>query len=93
MTSFRRRVELKAGPLVVLLHRMPRVVPFLLVAALLLGGLGLKGVAGAVLLLVLATLLGALLLLSWPALPPPARMLRVATLALLVGAAINYVRV
>lgn len=93
MTTFRRRLELKAGPLVVLLHRLPRVVPFLLVAALLLAGLGLKGVAGAVLLLVLAALLAALLVLSWPVLAPPARLLRVATLALLVGAALNYLRV
>jgi len=92
VTSFRRRVELKAGPLVVLLHRMPRVVPFLLVAALLLAGLGLKGVAGGVLLLVLAALLGLLLVLSWPALQPPARLLRVATVALVVGAALNYLR-
>ena len=92
MTSFRRRVELKAGPLVVLLHRLPRVVPFLLVAALLLAGLGLMGLAGGVLLLVLAALLALLLTLSWPALPPPARLLRVATVALVVGAALNYLR-
>jgi len=92
VTSFRRRVELKAGPLVVLLHRLPRAVPFLLVAALLLAGLGLKGVAGAVLLLVLAALLGLLVALSWPVLQPSARLLRVATVALVVAAALNYLR-
>lgn len=92
MTSLRRRVELKAGPLVVLLHRLPRAVPFLLVAALLLAGLGLKGVVGAVLLLVLAALLGLLLLLSWPVLQPSARVIRLATVALVVGAAANYLR-
>lgn len=92
MTSFRRRVELKAGPAVVLLHRLPRIVPFAITALLLLGGLGLRGTGGAVLLLLLATVLGTLLLLSWPALQPQARVLRVATLALLVGAAVNYLR-
>lgn len=90
MTSLRRRLELKTGPLVILLHRMPRVVPFLLVAALLLAGLGLKGVAGALLLLVLAAFLGLLLLLSWPVLPANARLLRLATLALVVATAFTY---
>ncbi len=82
MPSLRRRIELRAGPLLVLLARLPRVVPFLLVFALLLGGLLLGGVAGGVLLLVLAVLLALLVVVAWPALPPQGRVVRVAVTAL-----------
>ena len=83
MTTLRRRVELRAGPLVIMLARLPRAVPFLLVLGLLVAGLLARGAAGGVLLLVLALLLGVLLLLSWPALDPRPRALR-STVVLLV---------
>jgi hypothetical protein len=86
----RRRVELRAGPLVVLLARLPRAVPFVVVAALLVGGLLAQGVVGAVLLLVLALLLGTLLLLSWPALQTPPRLLRSVVVAALVVRAATF---
>lgn len=87
---WRRRVELTAGPLVVLMARLPRVVPFLLVLALVIGGLLTQGVVGAVLLGVLALLLAVLLLLAWPRLDPAARLLRVAVIALLVVRAVSF---
>jgi hypothetical protein len=90
MTTFRRRVEQQAGPLVIMLARLPRVVPFLLVAGLLVAGLLAKGVVGAALLLVLAALLSVLLLLSWPALNAQARILRLAVVALVVGRALLF---
>jgi hypothetical protein len=90
MTTFRRRVEQQAGPLVILLARLPRIVPFLLVAGLLLAGLLAKGAVGALLLLVLAALLGLLLLLSWPALNVQARVLRFAVVALVVVRALLF---
>ena len=63
---------------------LPRAVPFLAVGGVLVAGLLVQGVVGAVLLLVLAAGLGSLLLLSWPALQPQSRGLR----AIVVGAVV-----
>jgi hypothetical protein len=90
MTTFRRRVEQQAGPLVILLARLPRVVPFLLVAGLLVLGLLAGGTIGGALLLVLAGLLGLLLMLSWPALNAQARGLRLVVVALVVIRALLF---
>ena len=46
-SPFRRRVELQAGPLVVLMAKLPRVVPFLVVLALLVAGLLIQGLGRA----------------------------------------------
>ena len=90
MTTPRRRVELWAGPLVVLLARLPKIVPFLVVMGLLVTGLLLEGLAGAVLLGVVGLLAAQLLLLSWPALEPPARVLRTAVVALVLVRAVTF---
>ncbi len=86
----RRAVELRLGPVVVLLSRLPRAAPFLFVLALLLGGLALHGPLGAVLLLVLAALLGLLLFLAWPALDAASRAIRSAIVALVVVRAVLF---
>lgn len=88
--SFRRRVETAAGPLVVVLARLPRIVPFLVVMALLLAGLFLQGVVGALLLLALTAGLAVLLALAWPALEPGARLLRLAVVALIGVRALSF---
>ncbi len=85
-----RSLQRRLAPFVVLLARMPRAVPFLLVAVLLVAGLLTQGVVGAVLLLVLAFLLATLLLLSWPALQPGPRVLRVAVVGLVVVRALSF---
>ncbi len=91
MTPFpRRAVELRLGPMVVLLSRLPRAVPFLVVLALLLGGLAAGGPVGALLLLVLAVLLGLLLFLAWPALDAASRAIRSAVVALVVVRAVLF---
>ena len=90
MSTFRRSVELKAGPVIVLARRR-RVLAGLLAGGLLLGGLAATGPVGLVLLLVVAGLLGLLLYLSWPVLLPAARVVRVLTLGLVVAAAIAKV--
>jgi hypothetical protein len=91
VTSFRRKVELRSGPVLVLLARLPRVVPFLLVFGLLVGGLLLDNATGGVLLLVLAALLGWLLLLAWPALPTQHRVVRLLVLLLVVASAVGRI--
>jgi hypothetical protein len=88
VTGFRGSFEQRVGPLVVLLAGMPRAVPFLLVALLLVGGLLAQGVLGGVLLLVLAAVLGTLLALAWPALQPGPRALR---LVVVLGVAVRAV--
>lgn len=82
--SFRRSVELKAGPAIVLLAKAPRWVPFVVVLGLVVGGLAVSGPAGAVLLVVLLALLGLQLFFAWPVLLPPQRLLRAAVLGLIV---------
>jgi hypothetical protein len=88
--DFRRSFERRVGPCLALAARLPRAVPFLVVAGLLLLGLLLQGVVGAALLLVLSVLLGSLLLLSWPALEPGARAIRSAVVLIVVVRALSF---
>ena len=88
--TFRRSFEQRIGPLVVMLARTPKAVPFLLVAGLLVGGLLAQGVVGAVLLLILAGGLGALLYLSWPALHEGPRLIRTAVVAIVGVRALSF---
>ena len=83
MSTFRRSVELKAGPALVLLARAPRWVPFLFVLGCVVGGLLLSGPVGGVLLALVLALLALQLFFAWPVLIPPQRLLRAAVLALL----------
>ncbi len=88
MSDLRRAVELRSGPLLVIMARRP-VGPGLVVGVLLLAGLLLHGPAGALLLMVLAALVAWLTYVAWPALTAPARVPRLAVLALLLGAAVT----
>jgi hypothetical protein len=72
----------------VYLSRLPRWLPFAVALGLAVFGALVHGPAGAVALGLVALFLAWLAYLSWPALTPPARVLRaVATLAV-VGAAV-----
>jgi hypothetical protein len=83
VSDFRRSVERQAGPVLILLARAPRWVPFVVVMGCVVGGLLLTGPAGAVLLAVVLVLLGVQLYFAWPVLLPPQRAMRAAVLALL----------
>ena len=89
-SSFRRAVERKAGPVLVMVAQLPKIAPFLVVLALLVAGLFAGGVVGFVLLGVLALGLGVLCYLAWPALDPPARVLRAAVALLVAVRAIAF---
>jgi len=89
-TPFRRAVELKAGPILVLVAKLPKVVPFLAVLALLLAGLFAEGLTGALLLGLLGLVLGVLLYLAWPALEQPARVLRGLIVVLVLARAVSF---
>ena len=69
-----------AGPL----SRVPAPAAFLLVLALFVAGVWLRGTVGALLLGLLALGVATLLATTWPLLTPSARVLRLLVLAVLV---------
>ncbi|MDQ5840527.1 MAG: hypothetical protein M3537_05175 [Chloroflexota bacterium] len=70
------------------LSSLPRAVPFLLLLALLLGGLLIKGPVGFVLMGLGAAFVGWILYLSWPRLSGTERIMRFAVLLLAVALAV-----
>lgn len=86
-TPLRRAVERRSAAPLAWLATRPRWLPFLVVLALLIGGLFAPPAVGLVLMVVLALLLGWLTYLAWPRLPPGGRLARLAVLALVLVAA------
>ena len=85
MTSpLRRAVERRSVGALTWLATRPRWVPFVLVFALLLGGLFAPPVVGAVLLAVLALGVVWLTYLAWPKLEPTGRFTRLLVLVLVL---------
>jgi hypothetical protein len=70
------------------LRHLPRWLPPVVLAALFVGGLAVRGWAGAVMLLVVIAFLAWLAVLSWPRLQPQTRLLRVVALGVLLALAI-----
>lgn len=89
MPTLRRSLERKAGPLLVLLGRAPRWVPFAVVLACVIGGLTLHGPVAAALLALVLALLALQLFFAWPVLEPPQRLLRSVVLLLLAVAVLK----
>lgn len=71
--------------------RLPAVLPFLVMMALLLAGIFVGGILGALLLALPIAFLSWLLYLTWPHLRTPERLLRAAVLLLLVGIAVTQI--
>jgi hypothetical protein len=70
------------------LHHLPRWLPAALVAVAFVGGLAVRGWAGAALLFVVAAFLAWLATMSWPALGAQGRVMRVLALATLIALAV-----
>ena len=87
----RRAVEQRSAVPLAWLASRPRWVPFVLVLALLVGGLFAPPLLGVVLLVALLLLLGWLTFLAWPQLTGGARAARLAVLALVVVAVVQRV--
>lgn len=87
--ALRTAVEKRSGPLLVMLSRQHRAIVPLVSVLLLIGGLALPVPAGVACLAVLALFVGWLTFLSWPAVVPQGRLVRVATLVLIVGALVR----
>lgn len=88
-TPLRRAVEQRSAAPLAWLATRPRWVPFLLVIALLLGGLFAPPAPGVALLVLLLLLIGWLSYLAWPQLTGGGRLARLAVLALLVLAVVQ----
>jgi hypothetical protein len=84
----RRLVEQRSAPVLAYLHQLPPVVPALVLGALLVTGLAVKGAVGAAALACLAAALGLLAFVSWPRLAGPGRLGRLAAIACLLGVAV-----
>ena len=87
--SFRKALEKRSAPLLVVLSRQPRLLVPLLSLLLLIGGLALPSAVALVCLGALALFLAWLTFLSWPVLVGQARAVRVATVALVVAVGVS----
>ncbi|MGH3096139.1 MAG: DUF6703 family protein [Streptosporangiales bacterium] len=90
-SPLRETVERKSATALVLLHRMPRWVPMLVIFGLLTAGLALKGVLGGALIIVLVAILGWLAYISWPTLTRADRTFRSLALIGAVGLAVYFI--
>jgi len=86
--SVRQRIDHASLPLMTKLSQLPRLVPFLILLALLVGGVLIGGPAGFVLMALAAVFVAWVLYLSWPALSSSERIMRLAVLLVAVALAV-----
>jgi hypothetical protein len=86
-SSARRAAERRSARPLLYLHQLPRWLPPVVLAVLLVVGLAVKGPGGAVALCAVAAFLGWLAALSWPRLAASGRVSRVLVIAALLAAA------
>lgn len=84
--GLRGKVERSSAPVLLWLTAKPKLLLPLLVAVLLIAGLAAPPAVGAPLLVLLALLIGWLSYLAWPTLQTAPRLLRAATVGLLLAA-------
>ena len=89
-TGLRRSVEKRSGPLLAFLSQQPKLLMPVVSLVLLIAGLALKGVAGAICLALLTLIVGWLAYLSWPAVEGRARLVRLLSVALLVVLVVQH---
>jgi hypothetical protein len=80
-TPSRQALEHRSATSLLWLHQLPRWLPPVLAAALLIAGLALRGWPGAIALCGLAVVLAWLATISWPRLSSSGRLLRVIVVA------------
>lgn len=84
MPSVRESIERASTPVLGRLASLPKLVPFLVVLALAVGGIFIEQ-WGWVLLLFVAAVLAWFLYIAWPRLSAPGRFLRAAVLAMMLA--------
>ncbi len=87
--DFRTAVERRTVVMLTYLSSLPRVVPFAMVAVLLLAGLMTTGILAFVALSIIALFLGLLLYVGWPEMAPAGRVLRLLATLLIGASAVN----
>lgn len=87
--TLRSRIDHASLPLMTWLSGLPRPVPFLILLALLVGGVVIHGPVGFVLMGLAALFVGWVLYLSWPRLSGTERIMRSAVLLLAVAMAVT----
>jgi len=87
--TLRPSIERASLPLVTKLNGLPRVVPFLLLLALLVAGVVIAGPVGFILMALAAVFVGWILYLSWPRLTSSERVMRSAVLLLAAAMAVT----
>ena len=87
--SWRTGVTERTAVYAAFLGGLPRWLPLVAVAALMVGGLLLGGPPGAALLAVVAAVAGWLAVLSWDHTAPAGRLLRVLAIAVVVAVAVG----
>ena len=86
--TLRHRIDQASLPLMTKLSRLPRFVPFLLMLALLVGGVLIGGMIGFVLMGLASLFVGWVLYLAWPRLNGSEKIMRLAVLLLAVVLAV-----
>ena len=87
-STLRNRIDHASLPLITKLSSLPRLVPFLLLLALLVGGMLIGGPVGFLLMSLAAVFVAWVLYLSWPRLNSSERIMRLAVLLLAVAMAV-----
>ncbi len=85
----RSRIDHASLPLMTRLSRLPRLAPFLILLALLVGGVLIGGPVGFILMTLAAIFVAWVLYLSWPRLSGSERIMRLAVLLLAVAMAVS----
>lgn len=87
----RKSIERNSAPVLIFIHGLPRAALLIVLVGLMFLGLVNTGIVGFVALMIVATFIGWLLLLSWPLLAPKPRILRtLAVLLVVVSAVIRF---
>lgn len=86
-TGWLTTLQQRSAAIAVYVGKLPRPLVLIVLIALVLGGLMVDGVLGAILLLLLALIGVWLMLLGWKVRSPAERIMRMVLLGLLVGAA------
>ena len=84
----RHRIDHASLPLMTKLSRLPRLVPFMILLALLVAGVLISGQVGFVIMSLAAIFVAWVLYLSWPRLSGSERIMRLAVLLLAVAMAV-----
>ncbi len=90
-TSLRKSFERNSAPILIFIHGLPRATVLIVLVGLMFIGLVNTGIIGFIALMVVATFIGWLLLLSWPLLEPRPKLLRtLAVLLVIVSAVVRF---